>query len=128
MATAVGGSIQEISIDGRTFPVAADADASRKLGGYENENQPNGDGTMRKIMKRVGWVVSGLTIQISDIRDDQAFLQSVANKLDYVPITITYPSGITYQARGTVAGELAGSSETTTAEIELSGPGELTQQ
>ena len=34
---AVGGSIQEVILAGRTFAVAADAEAQRKLGGWENE-------------------------------------------------------------------------------------------
>ncbi len=42
---AVGGSIESVTLDGRTFAVAADAEAQRKLGGFENEVQANGDGT-----------------------------------------------------------------------------------
>ena len=34
---AVGGSVLAVNIDGREYPVAADADINRKLGGYENE-------------------------------------------------------------------------------------------
>ena len=45
--TAVGGPVESVNIDGRYFAVAADADIGRELGGFTNENQPNGDGTAR---------------------------------------------------------------------------------
>lgn len=128
MATAIGGSVQEVSIKGRTFPVAADADVSRQLGGFSAEVQPNGDGSARKILTRVPWIVGGLTIQINDDRDDQKFLQDIANSNDFVPITVTFASGVTYQGKGTVSEEVEFSSEASTADVTLSGPGELTQQ
>jgi hypothetical protein len=68
---AVGGSIESVSIKGRGFAVAADADASRKLGGFENENQMNGNGTTRTIKTRVGWMVSGLSLSLDDTMGDQ---------------------------------------------------------
>ena len=58
---AIGGSIQEVALQGRTFAVAADAESQRKLGGFENEVQPNGDGmTARLIKTRVTWMLDGL--------------------------------------------------------------------
>jgi len=38
----VGGSIESITLGGREFAVAADAESQRKLGGWENEVQANG--------------------------------------------------------------------------------------
>jgi hypothetical protein len=128
MTITIGGSIQSVSIKGRIFAVAADADASRKLGGSENEVQPNGDGSARKVMKRVPWILSGLTLDINEDREDQQFLKAVAEALEWVAITATFASGVTYQGIGTVSDELTVSSETATAEVTLSGPGELTQQ
>lgn len=125
---AVGGSIESISIRGRLFPVAADADANRKLGGFENELQPNGDGSARLIKTRVAWVIDGLTVEIDEDRADHEFLQEIADDPDYVPITITFASGSTWQGRGTVSGELQVSSQNATASLSLSGPGKLTQQ
>jgi len=46
---ATGGSIESITMDGREFAVAADAESQRKLGGFENEVQANGNGTARII-------------------------------------------------------------------------------
>lgn len=125
---AVGGSIESVSIRGRLFPVASDADANRKLGGFENEVQANGDGTARIVKTRVPWMIDGLSLEIDEDRADQEFLQEIADGRDFVAITITFASGITFQGRGTVSGEIQASSQSATAPITLSGPGELSQQ
>jgi osmotically-inducible protein OsmY len=126
--TAIGGSIESITLNGRNFPIAADAEAQRKLGGFENEVQSNGDGTARMIKTRVPLMIDGLTAEVDDARADHEFLQSLANLQDYFPIAITYASGITYQGRATITGEFQASSQSATASISLMGPGELTQQ
>lgn len=125
---AVGGSIESVSIRGRLFAVAADADVSQKNGGFENEVQPNGDGSARLIKTRVAWMLDGVQVAINDAAADREFLQEIADADDFVPITITYASGVVYQGTGTVSGELPSSSQSATATISLSGPGSLTQQ
>ena len=125
---AVGGSIEKISIRGRVFPVAADAEVNRKLGGFETEVQSNGDGTVRKIMTRMPWLLDGVQVEVNDTRADLEFLQEIADSQDLVSITITYASGTTYQGTGTITGEIQASSQSATATISLSGQGSLTQQ
>lgn len=127
MAT-VGGSIESISIRGRLFAVAADAEANRKLGGFENEVQPNGNGTARLVKTRVAWILDGLTVEINDDRADHEFLQEIADGNDFVPITITLASGVTYQGTGTITGEMQMGTQASTAQLSLSGPDVLTQQ
>lgn len=127
-APAVGGSIESISIRGRLFPVASDAEATKKLGGFENEVQSNGDGGARLVKTRIPWGIDGVQVEISDARADAEFLQEIADGFDWVPITITLASGVTYQAKGTVAGEVGSSTQNATASITLSGPGTLSQQ
>ncbi len=128
MSAAVGGSIESISIRGRLFPVASDAEANKKLGGFENEVQANGDGTARLVKTRVPWSIDGLQVEISDTRNDAEFLQEIADSLDFVPITMTLASGVTYQATGTITDEVQSSSQNATATITLGGPGGLSQQ
>ena len=128
MSGTIGGSIQAVSIRGRNFPVAADADASRKVGGFENEIQPNGDGTARKIMTRVAWMISGITLEINEDRGDQAFLQEIADLDDFVDMTITFASQRTWMGKGTITDEINFSSQNSTAGVTFSGPGSLTQQ
>lgn len=127
-AATVGGSIESVSIDGRLFPVAADADVNRKLGGFENDVQSNGNGTARLVKTRVPWKLDGIALEVNDDRADQSFLQDVANAKDYRVITITFASGHTFQGRGTISGELQRSSQNATSPITLMGPGELTPQ
>lgn len=124
----VGGSIESITMDGRNFPVAADSEVQRKLGGFENEVLSNGDGTARLIKTRVPLSLDGLTVEIDDDRGDQEFLQGLADRNDYFPIAITYPSGAVYQGAAQLVGENPASSQSATAVVSLMGPGVLSKQ
>ena len=125
---AVGGSIESVTLDGREFPIAADAEAQRKLGGFENEVQANGNGTARIIKTRVPLSLDGLTAEVDDDRGDHEFLQELSDRNDFFPIAITYASGNTYQGTAQLVGEMAASSQNATAAISLMGPGKLTKQ
>lgn len=125
---AVGGPIEEVSLDGRGFAVAADAEAQIKLGGFENEVQSNGDGTARPIKIRVPWAIDGIQVVVDDDRGDHEFLQELTNRKDFFPIAITFASGVTRQATGQIVGETQASSQNATAAVSLMGPGELTKQ
>lgn len=125
---AVGGSIESVTLDGREFAVAADAEAQRKLGGFENEVQANGNGTARLIKTRVPLSIDGLTVEIDDDRGDSEFLQNLSNRNDFYPIAITYASGITYQGTAQIVGETQSSSQSAMAAVSLMGPGILTKQ
>ena len=128
MGASVGGSIEAVDIAGRNFSVAADADANRSLGGFTNEVSPNGDGTARILKTRVAWSVDGLSLQINNDNQDLEYLQSIADGLDFVPMTITFADGNTYQGNGIVMGDVKASSATATAPIGLSGPANLSIQ
>ncbi len=125
---AVGGPIENVSIKGRIFPVAADADVSRTLGGFTNEVGLNGDGSGRIIKTRVAWKLEGLTLSCDDANGGQEFLQDVANSQSFATIVITYASGLVYSGQGTVTGDFTGSSANSTVGVTLSGPGVLTIQ
>jgi len=125
---AIGGSIESITLDGREFTVAADAEAQRKLGGFENEWQMNGNGTARLIKTRTAWSLDGVVIEVDDSRSDQEFIKELTDRNAEFPIAITYASGITYQGTGQVIGENAASSQSATQAVSLMGPGILTLQ
>jgi hypothetical protein len=125
---AVGGSIQSITIRGRIFPVASDAEANKKLGGFENEVQANGDGTARKIMTRVPWAIDGLQVEINNNAGGQEFLQEIADSQDYVSIELELADGTVYVGTGTITDEIQVSSQNTTASIKVGGPGKLEAQ
>lgn len=124
----VGGSIQSIGLDGRNFSVAADAESQRKLGGWENEVQANGDSTARIIKTIVPLKLDGLTLDVDDVRGDHEFLQNLANATDFFAIDITYASNVVVQGSAIITGELQVSSQSQTAAVTLEGPGILTKQ
>lgn len=125
---AVGGSIESLNLAGRDFAVAADAEATRKLGGFENEVQSNGNGSARIIKTRIPLSLDGVVVEIDDDNGDHEFLQDLANGTDYFAVGITYASGSTYQGSATLVGELPVSSQNATCPISLMGPGILTKQ
>ena len=124
----IGGSIESVSLSGRNFSVAADADSNRKLGGFENDVQANGDGTVRTVKTRVPWSLDGLTINIDDARGDHEFLQGLSDGNIEYPIAISYASGEVYQGTGQITGEMQTSSQNATAAVALMGSGKLTKQ
>lgn len=126
--TAVGGSIESMSLRGREFPVAADAEAQRKLGGWENEVQSNGDGGARLIKTRVPLSLDGITLEVDDSRGDHEYLQELQDANDFFAISITYASGATWQATAQIVGETQASSQNATAAVSFMGPGTLTKQ
>ena len=125
---AIGGSIQSLTLDGREFAVAADSDANRKLGGFQNDVEANGDATARQIKTRVTWSLDGIAIVIDDSNGDHEFLQALADSSRFFPVVITYASDESYQGTGQLAGDLAHASKATTMAINLQGNGKLTKQ
>lgn len=125
---AVGGSIESVSIDGRLFPVAADAGVNRNLGGFKNEVAANGNGTARLLKTRVPWMLDGISLEIDDDRSDQEFLKKIGDGNDFVDMTITFASGHTYQGTGQIVDDIAFDSSKATAGVKLSGPGDASQQ
>ena len=125
---AIGGSVEAITLAGRIFSVAADAESQRKLGGFENEVQPNGDGSARIIKTRTAWSLDGLTLEVDDDRGDQEFLQDLANQQAFFVVAITFVSGEVYSSTGMIVGEMQYSSQSATAAVSLMGPGKLEKQ
>jgi len=126
--TAIGGSIESVTLNGRTFSVAADADSNRKIGGYENESQANGDGSSRLIKTRVPPGLDGLVLSVDDDNGDQEFIQELADMKGFFPSTVTYASGSIWQGDLQIVGEHQYSSQNATASLSLGGTGKLSKQ
>ncbi len=120
--------MQSVTLQGRTFSVAADADSQRKPGGFENEVQANGDGTARLVKTRVPWAASDLALSIDDLNGDAEFLQNLQNGNDFFAITAEYASGAIFQGTGQITGDVQVSSTNATASVSLMGEGEFTLQ
>jgi len=124
----ISGSLESVTLDGRNFPVTADADVIRKNGGYENEVQSNADGSARIKKTRVAWSLAGLVVQVDNARADHEFLQNLADGNENFPIVASYPDGSNWQGQGTIIDEMQVSSQSASAAVSLGGPGKLTQQ
>ena len=125
--TAIGGPVESVTIAGREFPATADSDTTRKLGGKENTIEMNGNGTGRLIKTPVPAGLKGLVISCDDSRQDEEYLQEIQAG-DFVPVAITYASGITYQGTGQITGELNFSNMSTSCAFDLECPGVLSPQ
>ena len=125
---AIGGPIENVSINGRIFTVAADADTQRKLGGNMLDTGHNGDGTSRILVTKESWGIEGLMLVCDDDRDDQGFIQELNKRPKFSDITITYASGAVWSGSGLVAGDNTFSNLTSTMTVSLKGSGELTRQ
>lgn len=128
MSTSVGGSIDALSLKGRLFPVAADADVERQVGGFVNEVQANGNGSARLVKKRQPWKLGGIEVDVNEDRGDHKFLQDLADSKEFFPIAITLASGFTWHGKGQIVEEITFSTEKSTAELTLMGPKKLEQQ
>ena len=125
----LGGSVKAVGIGGRTYKCAADADVSLDPGGESVEHVPNGDGTTRRVVTIRPWKISGLELVIDHTQGDLEALQANMASNEDVPITITLAGDVTWEGEGGVSGDaLELSTESTTADVELSGPGKLQQQ
>lgn len=126
--SAVGGSVQEVSIAGQGFAVASDADVGLILGGWKNTTHKNGSGTTRVTSEWVDWSLSDIALSIDTRSNQLAFLQSVANEMELVPCVITLADGSKYAGDGILVGDLELSTANTTMPVTLSGTGQLLRE
>jgi hypothetical protein len=123
-----GGSIQEVSLDGRVFNVAADADATVRLGGMTNEVKSNGNGTARIIQTRGPWSMSGLQIELDPDRGDHAWLQDKIDSGAWIKTGITLVDSTVLQGSGQITGDFEGSTQNATGNLSMQGRGRLETQ
>jgi hypothetical protein len=126
---AVAGDLQEISINNVTYPVTSDTDASRALGGFENEVLPNGDGSARLKKMRRKWRIGGMSVACDDaINNDQKNLQDVADSKEFIPVVMYMADGSIFSGTGQIEGELNFSNQNAACTFDLAGPQKLVRQ
>lgn len=126
--TAVGGSIEGVSLSGRGFAIPADNEAQINMGGYNNASEANGNFTSRLIKTSVPLKIDGLLVEIDHTNGDLEYLQELADLKDYFVIDITLADGTVYDGLAQIEGEVNGSTQSATAAITLSGTGKLNRQ
>lgn len=124
----VGGSVIGVSINGRHFSAASDADAGRMLGGSTNEVESNGDGTARILKTTMPWSMEGLNVSIDDDNGDAEFLQDVSDGNVFVPMLFTFAAGNDYSGEGQLTGDFPTQNAAQTAAISVKGTGKLSKQ
>ena len=123
-----GGSVISISLDGRQFAVPADTDITLKLGGFENETQANGNGSVRNIKTRVPWSATGVNVSTDDSQSDHEFIQSLADNDAPIDCVVELASGALYTGKGAINGELQRTTQNTVTQFDIMGEGKLAQQ
>jgi hypothetical protein len=124
----IGGSVEEVNIDGRPFEVASDADANRDLGGFSGEVQSNGNGGARFIKTRKPWMIDGISLSCDDDLGDQEFLQETVDAGGFVTFSVTLANGETYAGQGNIVDDLKMSTQSVTVPLSFSGPLKLEKQ
>lgn len=117
----IGGPVKEVSFNGRTFQVAEDADVTIDLGGYSNEVQMNGDGSVRVIKTRKPGAIEAVSVAIDRERQDQEFLQSISNGTELTDTSITFVDGSVYYGQSILTGDLKVNSKDCKAEVAFMG-------
>lgn len=126
--SAIGGSIESMSINGRTFEVASDADAAIRTGDPDVEIQINGGGSARVIVTKMPWAIGGVVLSIDTHAGELEFLRELKSSGKMVPISITLANGDVFSGTGIPTGELTYQTANSTATVECGGPGKLDRQ
>ena len=118
---AVGGPLESITLNGRTFPVAQDSGVTLDLGGDTNSIEMNGDGTGRLIKERRPFLNESINVEIDHDRDDLQYLTDIQQDTEFIPVSETLVEGTVYSGAGTITDPIVLATDKATAEIKLSG-------
>lgn len=126
--TAIGGAPEEVTLDGRGFGVVADADVNRVKGGKQNEVKALGNNMAILVQKATSWMLSNLPIAIDNGNDDLGYLQELAERKGFWPVTIAWSDGTIDGGLGQIEGEISHATGSGTATLTLKGTGQLSPQ
>lgn len=123
--TAIGGSPVEATFDGRGYGCVADSDPKVVRGGKVNEVKPLGNGKAILIQKNNAWMLNSLVVAIDNESDDLGYLQDLANRKGFWPVTFEEADGTIVSGSGQIEGEIGHDVGSGTATINLKGEGQL---
>ena len=121
------GSIESVTFNGRYFAVTGDSDPGVALGGKKNSVEMNGDKTFRNIQEIAASKVGGVGCVIDHDKDDQKFLQDLADAGENIDFSITYNDGNTFSGSVTITEDLEYSPKSGTMPVTVEG-GQLRKQ
>lgn len=117
----VGGSITEITLNGRPFSVDGEADIGKKLQKHENELKANGNGTTRLIKKNVPQMIDGVAVAIDNALGDYEFLRDLNDGFILADFTMAEPDGSFWAGQVQITGEFKSQSQEATMELTFMG-------
>jgi hypothetical protein len=121
MQTVRSGDIIQVTIDGNEFDPKGDTGCDIFPGGYSNEAAANGNKTVHVTQKVVLGGFDNLALSIDDSASGLEKLQLIANSGNPVPVSMTLPSGVTYQGSLVLVGEVKKSTADGVATISARG-------
>jgi hypothetical protein len=95
----VAGTVRSVTIGGLPFAVAADANFSVTLTGWENSRIPHSGGSMRKMIKRIRRV-EGIVLVLGGTDRDN--LTRFAESSDDITLAFEDAAGNNYHASGSI--------------------------
>lgn len=122
--TAIGGSLESISLNGREFKCTADTDPGIQLGGEEITMESNGLGGVRELKRKIPWAINGAKVELDMDNEDLEYLTDFQiNKGG--DVVITFAGGISYTAIGNISGTLESNPADASTTLSLMGGGLL---
>lgn len=121
------GDIRQFTWYGRALSIkGGDANVNVDVGGFSNEAEPNGDGTMHVRQRRKLPGFSDLPVSVDDNRQDLEFIQGKADVGEAGPCTLTLASGVVYSGNLVPVGDIM--KATGDGTLTLEGRGERFEQ
>lgn len=120
----VGGVAIEASLNGRIFPCSSDASVSIDVMSTANEMLVSGNGTNILKISPKTQKIEGLTVSISDSKNDLEYLQDLQATGTFFAISVLLRNGKRWSSGSMVmTGDIMLNTTETTAEITLEGTG-----
>jgi hypothetical protein len=99
------GPAESITIAGRRFVCNSDDDVSVQLPGWTNEMKMHGDGSGHMAKSRKPGKIDGLNVYIDHERDDLEFIQTNADKHEFLDTSLTLCDGRVYAGSLQITGD-----------------------
>ncbi len=126
MATVRSGDIVQLTIAGREFDPAADANVTYRTSGWMNENTPTGNGGLHTKRTRKLGGFDSLPLSVDAAKKDLEYIQALADEGEPVPMAMTLASGEIYSGDLVPEGEL--DANTGDGQVELTALGSKFEQ
>jgi hypothetical protein len=123
----IGGSIKQITLNGRQFSVKSDVDISEVFP-TNNKVEMNGDQTATLVQVIEPWRLNDIVLSIDNENGDREFIRDAARIPDFWPITFTTADSKVYGAVGQIVDAPERKTMNNSVAISLSGPGDVEVQ